>query len=306
MKKYGRGWAYAGFYLGTLTSVAGNVADVVLRPSVIGVGGRIVVGILVPVFALVGVEVFARSPWRPTWTHRLLRFLGVLPIAGVSAYVSWTHLRGFLLLAGEGADVANYGPLAVDGTMLMCAAVLVLTRPGQAGQAEVRPGLASRVANARGQIVAVANAMAKPSGQTLANDLEARPVAKVAKDGQADDLDFLAKPDVASVGHGMDPSTLARLADLPDGHIRGHFEMANEQMANIEVGHDGWPLANDLDGVAITQALAPASEAKARPATGWRGQARELMATTVRPHDEIRAHLNVSPRSWRRFMAEES
>src|SRR3712207_8822817 len=50
--------------------------------------------------------------FRSRWT--LLRFVGLLPVASVAAFVSYQHLAGLLAHYGEDPLTATLGPLAVD------------------------------------------------------------------------------------------------------------------------------------------------------------------------------------------------
>lgn len=292
MKTRGKGWAYFGFYLGIITSVSGNVANVVLHTARVGVPGRVIVGILVPTFALIGVEIFARVDWERTWRHALMRFVGVLPIAILAAWFSWSHLRGYLLATGEPPMVAFYGPLVVDGTMLMAAGVLVLTRGRVAASVATRPGLATRIGQlidlgqeVRGHVAKLGQPLATPMANSVGTSVANSPLAKPGQD-------------VARLGQAS-PSVATELAN--GGHDVG------QELANVPVGHDGWPTAAegwpaDPFEQLITQPLPPSNRGK--PVPGWREKARELMSGTLMSHEDIRLHLAVSPRSWRRLLDE--
>lgn len=179
----GRGWAYFGFYFGIINSISANVADMVLRPgATISITIRVIIGIVVPMFALVGVEIFQRVPWRPNVWHWLVRLLGVLPVAGIAAYGSWGHQRGLLLLAGEAPHMAFWIPLTVDGTMLLAAVALALTgrqRPQLDGNPQ-QPSIAARLASTLVDGMAAGRTVAD-AARSLRTDAPSATAATVAR-----------------------------------------------------------------------------------------------------------------------------
>lgn len=116
----GRGWAYAGLTIGSVVSLAGNVTDSIVhhRPFVSGT--------IWPTVLFVGVEIVVRtksqrSAWK--WT----RALGMIPIVLVAAVVSYVHLSGLLSFWGEDMVTRTFGPVAIDGLMVVSTGALVLT-----------------------------------------------------------------------------------------------------------------------------------------------------------------------------------
>src|SRR5919201_1799715 len=127
-----RGWAYTGAGLGGLVSVAANVAHSLIPPQGAPAGwhaehGAVAGAVVWPVFLLVAVEILARTTWPTGRRWWLLRFGGLLPVAGVAAFVSYTHLSGLLAHYGEQPIVHTLGPLAVDGLMVMATGALLAT-----------------------------------------------------------------------------------------------------------------------------------------------------------------------------------
>ena len=128
----GRGWAYVGAGLGGAVSIAANVAHSYVPP--LGApdgwtpqGGAVVGAIFWPVALFVAVEILARVAWPAGRRWAVLRFGGLLPVAGVAAFVSYRHLAGLLSFYGEDGLTAVLGPLAVDGLMVMATGALLAT-----------------------------------------------------------------------------------------------------------------------------------------------------------------------------------
>jgi hypothetical protein len=85
----------------------------------------VVSAIVWPVFLLIAVEILIRIGWPHGVSWVLARFVGMLPIIGVAAFVSYRHLSGLLAFYGEEPIVAYVGPLAVDGLMVMATTALM-------------------------------------------------------------------------------------------------------------------------------------------------------------------------------------
>ena len=126
----GRIWAYLGATLGGGVSIAANVAHSFLPPA--GAPdtwqpepGAVVGAIVWPVFLFIAVEILVRISWPTGKAWLLLRFGGLLPVAGVAAFVSYRHLSGLLAHYGEEPVVVLVGPIAVDGLMLMATGALL-------------------------------------------------------------------------------------------------------------------------------------------------------------------------------------
>src|SRR5690606_17581806 len=141
IKQPGRGWAYAGAIGGGAVSIAANVAHSFLPPDGAPLGWRPEIGAVVgavvwPVFLFIAVEIFVRNIWPKGWSWVLLRWVGLLPVAGVAAFVSYRHLSGLLAHYGEEPIICIVGPLAVDGLMIMSTGALYAgSRAKRAAQA---------------------------------------------------------------------------------------------------------------------------------------------------------------------------
>jgi hypothetical protein len=128
----GRGWAYVGAILGGVVSIAANVAHSYVPPAGAPAdwsppGGAVVGAIFWPVALFVAVEILARIAWPSGRRWAVLRFGGLVPVAGVAAFVSYRHLSGLLTFYGEDGLTATLGPLAVDGLMVMATGALLAT-----------------------------------------------------------------------------------------------------------------------------------------------------------------------------------
>jgi hypothetical protein len=75
----------------------------------------------------VAIEILARIGWPTGLRWKLLRFLGLLPVALVAGIVSYRHMSGLLHYYGEDRLVAAIGPIAVDGLMVMATGALLAT-----------------------------------------------------------------------------------------------------------------------------------------------------------------------------------
>src|SRR5690606_39119284 len=129
IKQPGRGWAYAGAIGGGAVSIAANVAHSFLPPDDAPQGwtpetGAVIGAVVWPVFLFIAVEIFVRNIWPKGWSWVLLRWVGLLPVAGVAAFVSYRHLSGLLAHYGEEPIICIIGPLAVDGLMIMSTGAL--------------------------------------------------------------------------------------------------------------------------------------------------------------------------------------
>ncbi|WP_406108507.1 DUF2637 domain-containing protein [Micromonospora globbae] len=77
---------------------------------------------------MIAIEILARTPWPTGWGWNVLRWVGLPPVALVAAFVSYRHLSGLLDHYNEETLVVWFGPLAVDGLMLMATAALLATK----------------------------------------------------------------------------------------------------------------------------------------------------------------------------------
>lgn len=128
-----RRWAYTGALVGAGVSVAANVLHSYVPPDDMPLPwtpatGAVVGAVFWPVALLIAVEIFAR--WHPTARRfKVLRWLGLVPVAVVAAVVSYRHMSGLLDFWHEDPVTVMIGPLAVDGIMVMAAGCLIATSP---------------------------------------------------------------------------------------------------------------------------------------------------------------------------------
>lgn len=120
----GKWWAYTGVVVGASVSIAANVAHSYLPPANVPQGwapdhGAVFFAVVWPVILFIAVEILVRVGWPRGWSYALLRWAGMVPVAGVAAFVSYRHLSGLLAHYGEDAIVSHVGPLAIDGLMIM-------------------------------------------------------------------------------------------------------------------------------------------------------------------------------------------
>lgn len=138
----GRGWAYAGTVLGGAVSIAANVAHSFVPPMTDPAGwpltqqerhdwspnaGAVIGAVFWPVALFVAIEIIARVDWPAARRWVFVRFGGLVPVAAVAAVVSYRHMSGLLDWYGEDSITSMFGPLAVDGLMVMAAGALIAT-----------------------------------------------------------------------------------------------------------------------------------------------------------------------------------
>ncbi|MEV6098660.1 helix-turn-helix domain-containing protein [Nocardia sp. NPDC051981] len=152
-KPRGHRVAQAGFVFGSLTSVATNVLHTYLPTVHMPSGLALVIAARIgsavwPLGLLLSIEVLARVAWRRGRGWALARFGGAGTVAFGSAVISYSHVRDVLLAWGYGHPAAEFGPLTLDGLMVVCGFALLSLNPseGDAPQiqarvnaAEVRP-----------------------------------------------------------------------------------------------------------------------------------------------------------------------
>ncbi|WP_344088599.1 DUF2637 domain-containing protein [Luedemannella helvata] len=78
-------------------------------------------------FLFIAIEILVRTPWPRQFGWTATRWVGLLPVALVAAFVSYRHLSGLLAHYGEEPIVTVLGPLAVDGLMIMATAAILAT-----------------------------------------------------------------------------------------------------------------------------------------------------------------------------------
>ncbi|MEU1587195.1 hypothetical protein [Micromonospora sp. NPDC005710] len=137
-------WAYLGLILGGLVSVAANIAHSFIAPKGAPQNwtpepGAVVSAIVWPLFLFIAIEILARTPWPSGWGWDVLRWVGMPPVALVAAFVSYQHLSGLLRHYDEGTLVIWFGPVAVDGLMLMATAALLATKHTNTRPTELVP-----------------------------------------------------------------------------------------------------------------------------------------------------------------------
>ena len=131
----GRGWAYIGVLVGGGISIAANIAHSFVPPagalaSWAPQPGAVIGSMFWPILLFVAVEILVRVAWPQGFWYALLRLGGLLPVAGVAALVSFRHLSALLTFYGEDPIVSFWGPLAIDGLMVMATAALLVTGRG--------------------------------------------------------------------------------------------------------------------------------------------------------------------------------
>lgn len=136
MSKIGRLWtdsvAYVALILGAVTSIAGNVANVLRVRGDLTDGLDLFLAGFFPGLVVLMVEVFVSARWRGLpWPMQVLRWAGCAAVTVVAMRVSWVHLHALMVSRGQEADVAILGPLAIDFLAIMATA-LILAGRGQA------------------------------------------------------------------------------------------------------------------------------------------------------------------------------
>lgn len=141
MSRIGRLWtdsvAYVALILGAVTSIAGNVANVLRVRGDLTDGLDLFLAGFFPGLVVLMVEVFVSSRWRGlTWPMQVLRWAGCAAVTVVAMRVSWVHLHALMVSRGQEADVAILGPLAIDFLAIMATALIL------AGRGQAKPELA--------------------------------------------------------------------------------------------------------------------------------------------------------------------
>lgn len=141
----GRLYAYVGAIGGFALSFWANVRDAYIPEIPKGVAGDLwragypgyhnvdpngfdlVLAGFFPIALFVALELLTRVDWKPTNAHKALKWLGVGGLTLVAGIISYSHLRTGFILAGWSTSMASLAPFAVDGFMLLCTTVLLMT-----------------------------------------------------------------------------------------------------------------------------------------------------------------------------------
>jgi hypothetical protein len=118
----GRVSAWVAFTVGTLASIAGNVAHAAILGG--GVGSIIAAGFW-PAALLISIETLTRVSWPGGKWFWLARWCGLTVVAAVAASVSYSHLSALLALWDGSWMAVHAGPVAVDGMLTVGAAALL-------------------------------------------------------------------------------------------------------------------------------------------------------------------------------------
>lgn len=123
---HGETWARVGAAAGGVVSIAGNVLETAFGHAVHP--GAVFGAFWWPVCLFLAIEVFAARLWGTGAWSWLLRAATSLPVAAVAATTSYHHLSKLLDMWGEDGFTVRFGPVAVDGLMLLCAGALYRAR----------------------------------------------------------------------------------------------------------------------------------------------------------------------------------
>jgi hypothetical protein len=138
MLSAGKFWAQLGQVIGASLSVAANVAHSFVPPAGAADNwtpqiGSVISSFFWPVLLFIVIEAFVHVVWPTGLAWKLIRYGGMLPVATISAIVSYRHMSSLLTTYGEDKLVSTLGPLAIDGAMVVFTAALLAigknTRP---------------------------------------------------------------------------------------------------------------------------------------------------------------------------------
>jgi hypothetical protein len=142
--------------------------------------GAVLSAVFWPVSLFVALEILSRTTWPAGILWRSIRLGGLLPVAVVAAVVSYRHLSGLIRYYGEDGLTATFGPLAVDGLMVVASGALL------------------------------ASSVSPPTHVVSPADERATPPADVARDAGVVDRPPASSPSVEA--------TTATAAPAEDGH----------------------------------------------------------------------------------------
>ncbi|WP_330182731.1 helix-turn-helix domain-containing protein [Nocardia sp. NBC_01503] len=126
----GRLVSWTGFVFGSLTSIAANVLHTWLPAAHMppgwtpGIAPQIGAAVW-PIGLLLSVEVLSRAQWRGGRMWGVARYGGAGAVAFGSAVISYSHVRDVLVAWGYGHPAAEFGPLTLDGLMVVCGFALM-------------------------------------------------------------------------------------------------------------------------------------------------------------------------------------
>lgn len=224
MSKLGKFWtdavAYVALVIGAGLSIAGNVADTYRTRGQAVDALDIVMAVAWPALVVLMVEIFVSTRWTGlAGPMQALRWLGTLAIGGMAMRVSWVHLNDLMASRGQKADVAIFGPLAIDCLAIMATALILAGRRGQKQLAKpdlrwVNPGQVAKEDMDK-LATQLANVGQTPPWATLANEVGQ------GDDGQQDVYAAMAADEAElaeTYGTVADEASnyLARLATHPD------------------------------------------------------------------------------------------
>ncbi|MFD7841371.1 DUF2637 domain-containing protein [Nocardia sp. NPDC059764] len=112
------------------TNILHTYLPTVQMPSglTLAIAARIGAGIW-PLGLLLSIEVLARVTWRRGVGWSIARFGGAGAVAFGSAVISYSHVRDVLLAWGYGHPAAEFGPITLDGLMVVCGFALLSLTP---------------------------------------------------------------------------------------------------------------------------------------------------------------------------------
>jgi uncharacterized protein DUF2637 len=279
----GRRWAYITMLAMLALSVAGNLAHtyhINPDPSV----RALVYAIMWPLMVWAGVELFVRLPWQAVLTHRLVRWVGILLVAAIAALVSYRHLRGLLVADGEEWTVYTFGPLAVDGLMLMSTLGLLLTRSLK-GTDETPDLQQDLVESSRKLVARIGELERELDARDALAQIHARPTVDPESDSYPQDIP--ASQEVQEIYHGPE-MTLADVLPAPVSPAPAIPGLSLGPVQKLE----GWTPPQPLTAAPRRTRATKWDEAKAREL---------LLAGGTKA--SVSAELNVSPKTIQRLRA---
>ncbi|MFG2109722.1 hypothetical protein [Micromonospora chersina] len=251
-KKNGRVYAYIGAFSGGAVSVAANIAHSFIAPKNAPADwtpepGAVVSAVVWPLFLFIAIEILARTPWPTGWGWNVLRWVGLPPVALVAAFVSYRHLSGLLDHYNEENLVVWFGPLAVDGLMLMATSALLATGNRTTRPTELVPAPAPATTAEAPSSDIPASPLVRPAAATPATapdtDTNPEPIAPVNPLTSGEDTDTPTTvepiPDTTDTDTtpapvapqpataGLPPALLSNARLVAAAHAKAHGEPIN-------------------------------------------------------------------------------